>query len=282
MVVYRAMLFDLRVVLGLSLLVSIAQFASPVFAAGDSTATAIRELETNEDFRVRTQAALALGASGDPKTVGPLCRGLDDGKAAVRAAAAAALGKLAQGGADCLEKRQAKESTDSVKNAIERALKEVRAAAGGSAVSEGTVDASTKFYISIGKTTDNTQRKKSRVHEVVRGALAKTLLKQKGFSVGPEAETKAQYQKKIAGKKGIKGLLLSPKVQSPEYGDDSVTVRFEIAILTYPDKALKGMIPVKLTQQGSAKKSEESEDELIAMAVERAVEKLLKNIERID
>jgi hypothetical protein len=42
------------------------------------------------------------------------------------------------------------------------------------------------------------------------------------------------------------------------------------------------MIPVKLTQQGSVKKSDGAEDELIAMAVERAVEKLLKNIERID
>ena len=42
------------------------------------------------------------------------------------------------------------------------------------------------------------------------------------------------------------------------------------------------MIPVKLTQQGAVKKSEQAEDELFRMAVERAVEKLLKNIDRIE
>jgi HEAT repeat protein len=71
-------------------------------AGGDSTATAIRELATNSDFRVRTQAALSLGSSDDNKAVEPLCRALDDSKSAVRAAAAAALGKLGRGGTDCL------------------------------------------------------------------------------------------------------------------------------------------------------------------------------------
>jgi hypothetical protein len=181
-----------------------------------------------------------------------------------------------------LEKRQAQETTDSVKNAIVKALQNVRSKGDGNAPAEGVIDASTRFYISIGKTADTLQRKKSKVHDVVRTALVKALLKQKGVTVGPDGETKAQYQKRVVGKKGIKGFLLSPKVQSPEYGDDAVTVRFEIAILTYPDKALKGMIPVKLTQQGSVKKTDAAEDELISMAVERAVEKLMKNIERID
>jgi hypothetical protein len=276
------MISALRLVLGLTIFIAALSVSSSAWAGGDSMATAIHELENNQDFRVRTQAALSLGASGEARAIDPLCRALDDSKAAVRAAAAAALGKLALGGVECLEQRQAKETTDSVKSAVVRALQSVRANAGGSAFVEGVVDASTRFYISIGKTADNTQRKKSRVHEVVRAALVKSLLRQKGFTVGPDGETKPQYQKRIAGKKGIKGLLISPKVQSPEYGTDSVTVRFEIAILTYPDKALKGMIPVKLTQQGSVKKNDATEDELIAMAVERAVEKLLKNIERID
>lgn len=281
-VLYRAMLPDLRGLLGLGVICSTLSAVTPALAAGDSTATAVRELASNDDFRVRTQAALALGASGDPKTVDPLCRALDDPKAAVRAAAAAALGKLSRGGAECLEKRSGKEPTDSVKTAIARALKEVKEAGERKAFVEGLIDASTRFYITIGKTADNTQRKKSKVPDIVRGALGKAIARNKGFAVGPETETREQYKKKVSGKKGLKGLLLSPKVQPPEYGDDSVTIRFEIAILTYPDKALKGMIPVKLTQQGSATKSEATEDELIGMAVERAVEKLLKNIERID
>ena len=254
--------------------------SSVAVAGGDSTAVAIRELSTNSDFRVRTQAALTLGASGEPKAVEPLCKALEDSKTAVRVAAAAALGKLAKGGESCLTEREAKETADSVKVAIEKALVSIRASSGDGA--ECVITAKTRYYISIGKTFDGTQRKKSQVHEVVRSALAKALLRQPGFCVGPDGESKAAYQKRIAGKKKVRALLLSPKIQAAEYEGDAVTVRFEIAILTFPEKALKGMIPVKLTQQGGVKKSEKSEDELFRMAVERAVEKLLKNIERIE
>ncbi|HEY5959258.1 MAG TPA: HEAT repeat domain-containing protein, partial [Polyangiaceae bacterium] len=95
------------------------------WAGGDSTANAIREL-SNDDFRVRTQAALALGSTKDAKVVQPLCSALSDPKSAVRAAAAAALGKLALGGEDCLSEREAKEQSDSVKAAIQKALVAVR------------------------------------------------------------------------------------------------------------------------------------------------------------
>lgn len=253
--------------------------SSPAMAAGDATATAIRELSTNTDFRVRTQAALSLGASDDAKAVEPLCRALDDAKSAVRAAAAAALGKLAKGGKDCLVQREATEPTEAVKVAIKKAIAAVTQAEGGA--SECVVDANTRFYVSIGKTTDNTGRQKSRVPELVRSALIKAVSRNKGFCIGPEGESKSAYQKRVAGKK-IRGLLLAPRIQAPEYEADAVTVRFEIAIFTFPDKVLKGMIPVKLTQQGAIKKNEKGEDELIRMVVERAVEKLLKNIERID
>jgi len=254
--------------------------ASLAMAGGDATATAIRELATNSDFRVRTQAALSLGASDDAKAVEPLCRALDDSKSAVRAAAAVALGKLAKGGVDCLSEREAKETVDSVKGAIQKAVEALRAGSG--AASECVIDAKTRYYISIGKTLDNTERKKSKVAELVRSAIAKAILRQKGFCIGPDGETKAAYKKRISGSKRIRGLLLSPKIQAAEYQDDAVTVRFEIAILTFPEKALKGMLPVKLTQQGSVKKSERAEDELFRMAVERAVEKFLKNIDRIE
>lgn len=279
MVVCRVMIPIVRRGFALALALAWSLLSPLAIAAGDTTAQAIRELATNSDFRVRTQAALALGSSSDPKAVEPLCKALRDNKATVRAAAAAALGKLARGGEDCLTERALKENVDSVKRAIQKAIAAVRGGAGGA--TECAIDAGTRFYISIGKTLDNTQRKSSRVPELVREALAQALLRQKGICVGPDGETKAAYKKRVARRKQIRGILLSPKIQGAEYQGDSVTVRFEIAILTFPEKALKGMIPVKLTQQGAVKKSEQAEDELFRMAVERAVEKLLKNIERI-
>src|SRR3954453_615218 len=54
----------------------------------------IYNLANSEDFRVRTQAALALGASKSERAVVPLCSGLGDPNTTVRAASAAALGAL--------------------------------------------------------------------------------------------------------------------------------------------------------------------------------------------
>lgn len=58
----------------------------------------ITALKSGGDFRVQTQAALALGASKNQGAVAPLCGALSDPNTTVRAAAAAALGKLALGG----------------------------------------------------------------------------------------------------------------------------------------------------------------------------------------
>src|SRR5688500_2028374 len=108
----------------------------------------ISNLRTGSDFRVRTQAALALGASKSSRAAEALCGGLADANTTVRAAAAAALGKLQLGGADCLERRLAAEQNQTVKAEIQKALLRVR---GGG---EPIFTSDTKYYIAIGKTTD--------------------------------------------------------------------------------------------------------------------------------
>src|SRR5436190_1999448 len=82
-----------------------------------------QELRSNEDYRVRTQAALALGASGDDAAIKPLCDGLKDTNASVRTAAAAALGKLGKsGGTSCLKDASKKEREASVKSQIDKSI----------------------------------------------------------------------------------------------------------------------------------------------------------------
>ena len=49
-----------------------------------------------EDFRVRTNAALALGQTGDSAVVNPLCDALSDANEVVRQAVAVALQRLAK------------------------------------------------------------------------------------------------------------------------------------------------------------------------------------------
>ena len=60
-------------------------------APAQSLQSSIGKLRSNDDFRVRVQAALELGKSSDPSVRAPLEQALEDRKPAVRAAAAAAL-----------------------------------------------------------------------------------------------------------------------------------------------------------------------------------------------
>src|SRR5262249_2434929 len=75
---------------GLGLLIALSAVAAPARAV-ENGALLVRRLRSGEDFRVRTQAALALGASKDKSAIKPLCAALADDSRAVRAAAAAAL-----------------------------------------------------------------------------------------------------------------------------------------------------------------------------------------------
>src|SRR3954469_19550625 len=92
----------------------------------------IYNLANSEDFRVRTQAALALGASKNERAVPPLCGALADLNTTVRAASAAALGRLARrAGQECLEKRLSTELSDVVKQTIRKALEVIKSGTGG-------------------------------------------------------------------------------------------------------------------------------------------------------
>jgi hypothetical protein len=244
--------------------------------AEDAVDRAAKKLKTGEDFRVRTQAALSLGSSKSKRAVEPLCGGLEDESTTVRAASAAALGKLKLGGKECLEKRLEDESSGTVKSSIKKALAQIKA---GSAP-EITKD--TKYYIAFAKVTDKTGRKDKSVDKLVRKAMEKAAQSFDGAVVAPADEKPADAKKLLAKFKKVKGFYLSPKVMEPRYQSGSLQIKVEIAIFTYPGKALKGNIPVKLTQEGVSGSDQDSEDELIKMASERAMEKFSQNAERIE
>jgi len=230
----------------------------------------IYNLANSEDFRVRTQAALALGASKSERAVTPLCSGLADLNTTVRAASAAALGRLAQrAGQACLEKRLTTESSDVVKATIQKAL-EVLKNAGGA---EPAFGGDTKFYISIGKTTDKTSRGTPEIDNIVRGAMTSKLSQTAGFLAAPAAETPAEAKRRLGAHAGVKGFFLSPGVSPPDYSNGNLKVKIEVAMLSYPEKNLIGSYSVNLTEPGVSPGSTENENDLIRMAAERAIDK---------
>jgi hypothetical protein len=237
----------------------------------------IYNLANSEDFRVRTQAALALGASKSERAVTPLCAALGDGalgdsNTTVRAASAAALGRLAfRAGQECLQRRLGAESSDVVKATIQKAIEVIKSGGAGSA--EPVFASDTKFYILIGKTTDKTGRSSAEVDGIVRAAMTAKVGQTPGFLAAPSNESPAEAKRRLGAHAGVKGFYLSPGVLPPDYSNGNLKVKIEIAMLTYPDKNLIGSFSVNLTEQGVSPGSMQNENELIRMLAERAIEK---------
>ena len=234
--------------------------ARPALAEDADLDHLLQNLSNGADFRIRTQAALALGASKSKRAVEPLCSGLSDSNATVRAASAAALGRLHLGGSECLQKRLANEPSDTVKAAIQKALDPV-------------FTSETKYYLSIGKTTDKTGRSGDEIDALVHGAMAGAAALLPVFAVAPAGETLQDAKRRLAPHGAVKSYFLSPRIGPPDYSGGNLTVKLEIAMFSYPGKALIGNYTTKLTESGVSPGDLDSENDLIKTAGERALDK---------
>jgi len=231
----------------------------------------IYNLANSEDFRLRTQAALALGASKSERAVAPLCSALGDANTTVRAAAAAALGRLAQRpGQACLEKRLETESSDVVKATIQKAIDAIKGGAGGA---EPVFAADSKFYVAVGKTTDKTGRGTPEVDNIVRTAMTAKLAQTSGLVAAPNGETPADAKRRLAKHPGVKAFFLSPSINAPDYANGNLKIKIEVAMLSYPDKNLLGSFSFYLVEPDVAPGSTQNENDLIRTVAEKAVDK---------
>ncbi len=252
-------------------------------AQSEPVASWARELETSEDFRIRTQAALALGASGNAAAVEPLCKALKDTKLAVRAAAAAALGKLRAGGADCLEGHLLIETSTTVKSIALRSLSMVRSAADTSlSLPNQSLDEKSRFYVRIEPVVEIKEKGRQKpLVSLTRQALARALVGIRGVVVAPDTESVGDSLKRLGKWKQARGLLLSPLVRPPIYQNGNLIVTFEVAVFRLSDRALKATIPTKLTQANVPVRDVEAEDELIRAAASQVVQKLSSKLEQL-
>jgi HEAT repeats len=228
----------------------------------------MQNLASGSDFRIRTQAALALGASKSRRAVEPLCSGLSDPNATVRAASAAALGRLRLGGSECLQRRLANEISDTVKSTIQKALDPI-------------FTTETKYYLAIGKTTDKTGRSGDEIDGIVHGAMAGAAALLPTFAVAPSGETLLDAKRRLGPHAGVKSYFLSPRITAPDYSGGNLTIRLEIAMFSYPDKALLGNYTTKLTEPGVTSPDKDSENDLIKTAGERALDKFTQIASRL-
>jgi hypothetical protein len=234
-----------------------------------------------QDFRVRTNAALALGQTGDDGVVLPLCGALGDASDVVRQAAALALLRLAKpASASCLKDRLAVETNDGVKRQISKALAALPS--GGSDSSGSSLSppphtvANAKFYVAISPIANQTGRPDDEIAQVVGSSIRGKLDELGGFQVAPDKESPDQARAAIAKRK-LKGYYLAVRVEKFDYADGNLRVRVKVAVFSYPGKDLRGEVPAGLTQTGVSPGDKSAEDNLLEMAAARAVELFAQN-----
>lgn len=257
----------------IGLVTSAIVFASSVAAADPPTSYLVDQLTKGSDFRVRAQAALALGGSGDDAAVKPLCDALGDANEAVRTAAAAALGKLAKpAGLPCLKAAESREKNAATKAQIQKSISTLNSGGGsGSSVPNPPPPGpGSKFYVAI-EITNKTSRTAADVEALVRGAMQSKLLSKTGYAVAPRGETQAQGGQVVKAKK-LKGFLLLATVEPPVYEGGNLTQVVRVSMWTYPGKVLQGEYAPKLTQSQTSKVDVQSENVLVKRCVENAVE----------
>jgi HEAT repeats len=234
-----------------------------------------------DDFRVRTNAALALGATDDDDAIAPLCTGLDDPSEVVRQAVAVALKRLGRASAhDCLQRRVAVETNAAVKAQVKRALDALDAAAapaGGQGREPSTATiVNAKYYVSVSKVTNHTTRAAADVERIVGGAIASKLADIGEYQLAPQGESNTAAKAALTKRK-MKGYYLGVSVDKLDYSDGSLHVRVKIAVFSYPDRDLRGEVPAGATLPGARPGDSGAEEQLMSVVAARAAELFAQN-----
>ncbi len=241
-----------------------------------------------DDFRIRTNAALALGASDNEEVVTPLCQALSDPSEIVRQAVAAALKRLNKSSATgCISSRLDIESNAAVKLQLTRALQALQSSApasgGGSSgnaanyVPKNVPNA--KFYVALANVTNNTKRPTQDIENVVLAAMRDKLEELGSYQVAPMKETPEAAKAKMKQRK-MKGFYLSCSVDheyTPAGRAASLRVKVKCAVFTYPGRDLRGEVPASLSTDGVSQGDKSTEDNLTQMAAGHVVDLFAQN-----
>jgi hypothetical protein len=236
-----------------------------------------------DDFRVRTSAALGLGATNDDNAVQPLCKALNDPSDVVRQAVAAALKRLGRPAAlPCLKGRLSTEDSSAVKLQLTRAISDL-SSGGGSSSTSSTPDtftpkaiAGAKYYVSISSVTNNTGRSQADVDRVILGAMRSKLEATGKHQLAPTGESPDGARAAMAKRK-LKGYYLAISVDKFDYSNGNLRVRIKTAVFSYPGKSLLGEVPSGQTQTGVSPGDKSAEENLMGIAAQTAVDLFTQN-----
>ena len=235
------------------------------------------QLKNNDDFRVRTKAALSLGTSDDAGAVKPLCTCLDQGSEveSVRVACAAALGKLKKPGSDVCLKAHASDSSSKVKEQVAASLKSL----GGSIPSAGSSDdqcpapssppakAKAKYYVGV-VVNNKTARPDSEIKSMISKEVRCKLLSQGRFKLASDDQTDPKSMTTVVKKEKLDGYYLQMQVDPITYKGGQLQISMKLTIMS-ETRDLKGEATKTLAMPGMTSPSKDDEDDLLKMAAQK-------------
>lgn len=226
------------------------------------------------EVRLRTQTVLALAASNTTDAPRLLCPALSDRSATVRSAAAMSLGRLRSTASHlCLVQRLSIESNVSVKAQLDASITRQR-----SHPTAAAPDATSRWYVAIGKTKNNSDRINEDVDRVVQTTLRARIVAHAGVTLAPNDESPSQAAA-IIEHHHLAGYLLQPTVEPLRYAEGMLTVTVRVTMLGYPNRTLQGEFTPTLTQSGTPRRDGPAEIDLIGRAVEIAATKFLSFVD---
>jgi hypothetical protein len=248
---------------------------SPVWA-DSRTDFLVRMLNSSDQFRVRTQAALALGSRPpEAAAVQALSKALRDEHPAVRSASAGALELLKDGAALTALRSARKDKDSAVRSAVEHAIAtlERNAAAPKTVVpSQPEPSGSSTFYVAVG--TPSTQAGlPSASLRSLREHMVQQIGGLEGVRIAPENEGQAAAANVVRAKKLVGFYLDSSVTKIEQKPDGALRAQVSVIVGTYPGRAMRVMLSGAATLSGGGS-SESAKLQAVQAAFDGALRRL--------
>jgi hypothetical protein len=261
--------------LGVVVLCWVLAASSPRVHADSRTDFLVRMLASSDQFRVRTQAALALGSRApEPAAVKALVGALKDDHPAVRSASAGALELLKDPTALASLRAARKDRDSSVRGAVEHAIAALETASSGAMARTAQEEAagSSTFYVAVG-----TPSAQAALPEPALRSLRELVVKQvselDGVRLAPENENQAAAAGVLRKTKLIGYYLDSAITKIEQRPDGALRAQVSVIVGTYPGRAMRVMLSGAATVSGGGT-SEQAKMQAVEAAFTGALRRL--------
>jgi hypothetical protein len=204
-------------------------------------------LSSSRQFRVRVEAAIALGRRRGPRVTAALVEALDDRHPAVRSAAANSLGRIGDRSTlAALERARSAERDERARGAMQRAASRISGSVATKPPPRPTVRG--RYYVAVGRPSAGASGLSSAEIAQLERIMRAQVARQSGVRLAPRGESQSAARRVISSG-GLAGFHLDTTVASLERTENGTRAMLRVALASYPDRNLRGMVSGSATVQ---------------------------------